>query len=79
MPTTHIDRHGWTTSAELQFIAEMAQGENAIAGLRGYIAGMKKRADLAGIDAALCVTVAQEHLDEQMAMFTGARRLAKAI
>lgn len=79
MVTTAIDRHGWTTSAELQFIAGMAERDNAIELLRGYLLGMSKREPASGIDKALCVTVAQEHLAEQIAVLTGGRRLAKFV
>lgn len=74
MPTTEIDRHGWTTSAELAFVAGMADSHNGIEMLSGYIAGMQKRTQFS-FDAALCIRVAQEHLDEQMAAL-GARRRA---
>jgi hypothetical protein len=79
MPTTAVDPHGWTTSAEPQFIAGMAGRDNAIECLRGYVRGMQKRANASGIDAQLCITVAQEHLDEQLAILTGGRRVARFI
>lgn len=66
--------HGWTTAAELQFISAMATRDNAIGLLRGYILGMQKRADTVGLEVSLCIQVAQQHLDEQMALMTGGSR-----
>lgn len=65
---------GWSTAAELQFIGAMATRDNAIGLLRGYIEGMQKRAHLTDIDATLCIQVAKQHFDEQVALLAGGKR-----
>ena len=52
----------WTTAAELDFIKQLARGKDAIQKLRGYLAGMAKRTDLAGIDVKAVTDAARQQL-----------------
>ncbi|TAM07226.1 MAG: hypothetical protein EPN70_03375 [Paraburkholderia sp.] len=57
---------GWTTSAEIDFIDQLASKHNAIALLQGYLAGMSRRVDFGQMDPLRVTAYAHERLDAML-------------
>jgi hypothetical protein len=61
-PKQDEPHHGWSNTAELSFIENLASKKNAAALLRGYLTAHAKRTDFGSIDAKASGDLARQLL-----------------